>query len=179
VQHHHAVGFVRTFHPRRESHGQVPRAAKGDRKISKSGLPPALQDDLIEREVFSTTTSPEGEDVDASVRFYENALKAFGYVLCFPRDSGAGSVPEASLLLALLPGKGPGRSGHARGIRAAGSGCRRPLYEGGLAGGGRDNAAPACASTTARRTTRRSPSTRTATTSKRLYAMSRMTSLKR
>jgi len=95
------------------------------------------------------------KDVDASVRFYENAPRPSA-TFSVPRRLRRGvRSPRRACSLALLPGQGPAGPGthvaFAQPIRVAVD----RFYEGGLAGAVATTAAPACASTTARRTTRR------------------------
>jgi catechol 2,3-dioxygenase-like lactoylglutathione lyase family enzyme len=98
----------------------------------------------IEREVFMYDhIGLKVKDVDASVRFYENALKAFGYVLCSRDESGAGFGPRGEPALWLyFQGKGPAGPGTHVAFRAADRAAVDRFYEGGLAGGGRDNGRP-------------------------------------
>src|ERR1051326_3419092 len=59
--------------------------------------------------------------LDASVRFYEAALKPLGYVLCSRDDSGAGFGPKgepALWLYADKDAKSPGA--HVEGLKAGG-----------------------------------------------------------
>src|SRR6266850_4639814 len=70
----------------------VPGALEAPARGAPSGRGRQLD---IEREVFMYDhIGLKVKDVDASVRFYENALKAFGYVLCSRDDSGAGFGPR-------------------------------------------------------------------------------------
>jgi catechol 2,3-dioxygenase-like lactoylglutathione lyase family enzyme len=81
------------------------------------------------------------KNVDASVRFYEAALKAFGYVVCSRDDSGAGFGPrgEPALWLYATGALGPGV--HVA-FRAADRAAVDRFYKGGLEAGGRDNGRP-------------------------------------
>ncbi|HEY4730027.1 MAG TPA: VOC family protein, partial [Myxococcales bacterium] len=73
------------------------------------------------------------KDVDASVRFYENALKAFGYVLCSRDDSGAGFGPRGEPALWLYSqGKGPAGPGTHVAFRAADRAAVDRFYQGGI-----------------------------------------------
>jgi len=83
------------------------------------------------------------KDIDASVRFYENALKAFGYVLCSRDESGAGFGPRGEPALWLYAqGKGPAGPGTHVAFRAPDRAAVDRFYKGGLEGGGRDNGRP-------------------------------------
>jgi catechol 2,3-dioxygenase-like lactoylglutathione lyase family enzyme len=83
------------------------------------------------------------KDADASVRFYEAALKPFGYVLCSRDDSGAGFGPrgEAALWLT-FNGKGVAGQGAHVAFRAKDRVTVDRFHEAGLDAGGRDNGKP-------------------------------------
>jgi len=83
------------------------------------------------------------KDVDASVRFYQSALKAFGYVLCSRDESSAGFGPRGEPALWLhAQGKGAAGPGTHVAFRAPDRAAVDRFYKGGLEGGGRDNGRP-------------------------------------
>ena len=83
------------------------------------------------------------KNADASVRFYEAALKPFGYVLCSRDDSGAGFGPrnEAALWLTFNGKGGAGQGVHVA-FRAKDRVTVDRFHEAGLDAGGRDNGKP-------------------------------------
>ena len=83
------------------------------------------------------------KDADKSVRFYEAALKPFGYVLCSRDDSGAGFGPRGEPALWLsFAGKSAGGPGTHVAFRAGDRATVDRFYAGGLEAGGRDNGKP-------------------------------------
>ncbi len=83
------------------------------------------------------------KDADASVRFYEAALKPFGYVLCSRDDSGAGFGPRGEPALWLtFNGKGAAGAGVHVAFRATDRATVDRFYKAGIEGGGRDNGRP-------------------------------------
>jgi len=83
------------------------------------------------------------KDVDASVRFYQSALKEFGYVLCSRDESSAGFGPRGEPALWLhAQGKGAAGPGTHVAFRAPDRAAVDRFYKGGLEGGGRDNGRP-------------------------------------
>ena len=81
-------------------------------------------------------------NVDASVRFYEAALKPLGHVVCSRDESSAGLGPEDAPALWLLAEKGSGGRGTHVAFRAADHAAVDRFYKDGLKAGGRDNGAP-------------------------------------
>ena len=83
------------------------------------------------------------KDLDASVRFYEQALKPLGYVVCSRDESGAGIGPAGEPALWLYPA-GKGTSGP--GVHVAFRASERPMVDrfhgAGVEAGGRDNGRP-------------------------------------
>jgi catechol 2,3-dioxygenase-like lactoylglutathione lyase family enzyme len=82
------------------------------------------------------------KDLDASVRFYSGALKAFGYGLCSRDESGAGFGPPDSPALWLYPADGNSGSAVHVAFRASERGAVDRFHAGGLKAGGRDHGAP-------------------------------------
>jgi catechol 2,3-dioxygenase-like lactoylglutathione lyase family enzyme len=83
------------------------------------------------------------KSIEASVRFYEAALKAFGYVVCSRDESGAGLGPsgEPALWLYAADKDSTGPGAHVA-FRASDRATVDRFYKGGLEGGGRDNGRP-------------------------------------
>jgi catechol 2,3-dioxygenase-like lactoylglutathione lyase family enzyme len=82
-------------------------------------------------------------DLDSSVRFYELALKPFGYVVSSRDASGAGLGPAGEPALWLYPaGKGPSGPGIHVAFRASDRATVDRFYKAGLEAGGRDNGRP-------------------------------------
>lgn len=82
------------------------------------------------------------KDMDASVRFYTAALKAFGHVLCSRDDSGAGFGPPGEPALWLYPFKGSAGPGTHVAFRASDRSTVDRFHRDGLKAGGRDHGAP-------------------------------------
>ena len=82
------------------------------------------------------------KDLDASIRFYESALQAFGYVVASRDSASAGLGPkgEAALWLYAAP-KGAGGGIHVA-FRAKDRATVDRFYKAGLSAGGRDNGGP-------------------------------------
>lgn len=81
------------------------------------------------------------KDLDSSVRFYEQALKPFGYVVSSRDDSGAGLGPPGEPALWLYPAGKSGSGVHVA-FRASDRATVDRFYKAGLEGGGRDNGRP-------------------------------------
>lgn len=81
-------------------------------------------------------------DLDASVRFYEGALRPLGFVLCTRSDSGAGFGPEGTPALWLSVANGDAETGVHVAFRAADRGAVEAFHEAGLGAGGRDHGGP-------------------------------------
>jgi catechol 2,3-dioxygenase-like lactoylglutathione lyase family enzyme len=82
------------------------------------------------------------KDMDASVRFYTGALKAFGHVLCSRDDSGAGFGPPGEPALWLYPVKGSTGPGTHVAFRAPDRSTVDRFHRDGLKAGGRDHGGP-------------------------------------
>lgn len=85
------------------------------------------------------------KDFEASVRFYETALAALGYVLCSRDDSGAGFGPPGEPALWLYPAQGsagPRAPGVHVALRARDRAAVDRFHAGGLEAGGRDQGRP-------------------------------------
>ncbi|MBI5503174.1 MAG: VOC family protein [Deltaproteobacteria bacterium] len=81
-------------------------------------------------------------DLDASVRFYEQALQSLGHVLCCRDDASAGFGPAGEPTLWLLHERvAPINAAHVA-LRAPDRACVDRFHAAGLGGGGRDNGAP-------------------------------------
>ena len=80
------------------------------------------------------------KNLDASVRFYEAALKAVGYVVCSRDESSAGLGPPGEPSLWLYPG-GKGGGVHVA-FRAHDRAAVDRFFKAGVEAGGRDNGAP-------------------------------------
>jgi catechol 2,3-dioxygenase-like lactoylglutathione lyase family enzyme len=76
--------------------------------------------------------------LDASVRFYEAALKPLGYVLCSRDDNGAGFGPKGEPALWLYASKNANAGAHVA-FRAPGHAAVEKFHAEGLKAGGRDN----------------------------------------
>lgn len=81
-------------------------------------------------------------NLDASVRFYEAALKPLGYVLCSRDDAGAGFGPADAPALWLYLAKNSTGSGTHVAFRAADHGAVDRFHTEGLKAGARDNGNP-------------------------------------
>jgi catechol 2,3-dioxygenase-like lactoylglutathione lyase family enzyme len=77
--------------------------------------------------------------LDASVRFYEAALKPLGYVLCSRDDSGAGFGPKGEPALWLYADKDAKGPGAHVAFRAPDHAAIKRFHAEGLKAGGRDN----------------------------------------
>jgi len=77
--------------------------------------------------------------LDASVSFYEAALKPLGYVLCSRDDSGAGFGPKGEPGLWLYASKDGNGAGAHVAFRAADHAAIKKFHAEGLKAGGRDN----------------------------------------
>ncbi len=77
--------------------------------------------------------------LDASVRFYEAALKPLGYVLCSRDDSGAGFGPKGEPALWLYADKDAKAPGAHVAFRASDHASIKRFHAEGLKAGGRDN----------------------------------------
>jgi catechol 2,3-dioxygenase-like lactoylglutathione lyase family enzyme len=80
-------------------------------------------------------------NLDASVRFYTEALAPLGYVLCSRDESGAGFGPKDAPALWLYAHKPVAGAGTHIAIRAPDHAAIRKFHAAGLAAGGRDNGA--------------------------------------
>jgi catechol 2,3-dioxygenase-like lactoylglutathione lyase family enzyme len=79
------------------------------------------------------------QKLDASVRFYEAALKPLGYVLCSRDDSGAGFGPKGEPALWLYASKEAKGAGSHVAFRAPDHAAIEKFHAAGLKAGGRDN----------------------------------------
>jgi catechol 2,3-dioxygenase-like lactoylglutathione lyase family enzyme len=82
------------------------------------------------------------KNVDASVRFYEQALKALGHVVASRDASGAGIGPAGAPALWLYAGKPPAGAGIHVAFRATSRAAVDAFHRDGLKAGGHDNGAP-------------------------------------
>ena len=82
------------------------------------------------------------KDMDASIRFYAAALKAFGDVLCSRDESGAGFGPPGEPALWLYPANGSAGPGTHVAFRASDRSTVDRFHRDGLKAGGRDHGAP-------------------------------------
>ena len=81
-------------------------------------------------------------NMDASVRFYEAALKPLGHEVCSRDESSAGLGPKGAPALWLTAEKGSaGRGAHVA-FRASDHAAVDRFHKDGLKAGGRDNGAP-------------------------------------
>jgi catechol 2,3-dioxygenase-like lactoylglutathione lyase family enzyme len=81
-------------------------------------------------------------DIDASVRFYEAALKPLGHEVASRDESSAGLDPAGAPALWLLHEKGSARRGTHVAFRANDRAAVDRFHREGLKAGGRDNGAP-------------------------------------
>ncbi len=81
-------------------------------------------------------------DLQASVRFYSNALTPVGSVLDSSGDGYAGFGPKGQPALWLYTHQGPVTAGTHVALRATSRGAVDRFHAAGLAAGGRDNGAP-------------------------------------
>ena len=82
------------------------------------------------------------KDLDASVRFYREALARLGHVLCSHDASGAGFGPPGEPALWLLPADGNPHQGTHVAFRANDRKAVDRFHQRGLRNGGRDNGGP-------------------------------------
>jgi catechol 2,3-dioxygenase-like lactoylglutathione lyase family enzyme len=80
-------------------------------------------------------------DLDASVRFYQAALKSLGHGLCSRDESTAGLGPEDAPALWLHAGRNQDCGVHVA-FAAASRAAVDAFHSAGLEAGGRDNGAP-------------------------------------
>jgi catechol 2,3-dioxygenase-like lactoylglutathione lyase family enzyme len=78
-------------------------------------------------------------NLDASVRFYIEALTPLGYVLCSRDESGAGFGPKGKPAFWLYPHEGPAGAGAHVAFRAPDHAAIRKFHSAGIKAGGRDN----------------------------------------
>ena len=81
-------------------------------------------------------------DIDASVRFYEAALKPLGHVIASRDESSAGLGPKGGPALWLTVEKGSTARGAHVAFRAPDRAAVDRFYQEGLKAGGRDNGEP-------------------------------------
>jgi catechol 2,3-dioxygenase-like lactoylglutathione lyase family enzyme len=81
-------------------------------------------------------------DLDASVRFYEAALGALGYVLASRDDAGAGFGPKDAPALWLTLAKAGKNTGAHIAFRASNRAGVDGFYAAGVRAGGKDNGGP-------------------------------------
>lgn len=81
-------------------------------------------------------------DMEASVRFYEAALKPLGHVVGSRDESSAGLGPKGAPALWLTAHKGSTSRGAHIAFRAADHATVDRFHQEGLKAGGRDNGAP-------------------------------------
>jgi len=81
-------------------------------------------------------------NLDASVRFYEAALKPLGHQISSRDDASAGLGPKGAPALWLTLEKGPAGRGAHIAFRASDHAAVDQFYKQGLQAGGRDNGAP-------------------------------------
>ena len=81
------------------------------------------------------------KNLDASVRFYTEALAPLGYVLCSRDDSGAGFGPKDAPALWLYAHQGTAGAGTHIAFRAPDHAAIQTFHAAGLKAGGRDNGA--------------------------------------
>ena len=80
-------------------------------------------------------------NLDASVRFYTEALAPLGYGLCSRDETGAGFGPKDAPALWLYLHKGPAGAGTHIAFRAPDHAAIAKFHAAGLKAGGRDNGA--------------------------------------
>jgi catechol 2,3-dioxygenase-like lactoylglutathione lyase family enzyme len=80
-------------------------------------------------------------NLDASVRFYTEALAPLGYVLCSHDATGAGLGPKDEPALWLYPHQGPSVAATHIAFRAPDHAAIGKFHAAGLMAGGRDNGA--------------------------------------
>jgi catechol 2,3-dioxygenase-like lactoylglutathione lyase family enzyme len=80
-------------------------------------------------------------NLDASVRFYTEALAPLGYVLCSCDATGAGLGPKDEPALWLYPRRGPSVAATHIAFRAPDHAAIHKFHAAGLKTGGRDNGA--------------------------------------
>jgi len=81
-------------------------------------------------------------DLDASVRFYTDALVPLGHMLCSHDETTAGFGPPGEPALWLLRADGPPGPGTHVAFRAESRAAVDQFHKAGLAAGGRDHGAP-------------------------------------
>jgi catechol 2,3-dioxygenase-like lactoylglutathione lyase family enzyme len=81
-------------------------------------------------------------NLDASVRFYTEALAPLGYVLCSRDETGAGFGPKDAPALWLYAHKPAAGAGVHIAFRAPDHAAIQKFHAAGLKAGGRDNGAP-------------------------------------
>jgi catechol 2,3-dioxygenase-like lactoylglutathione lyase family enzyme len=81
------------------------------------------------------------KNLDASVRFYSEALAPLGYVLCSRDDGGAGFGPKDAPALWLYAHQGAAGAGTHIAFRAPDHAAIKKFHAAGLKAGGRDNGA--------------------------------------
>jgi catechol 2,3-dioxygenase-like lactoylglutathione lyase family enzyme len=81
------------------------------------------------------------KNLDASVKFYTEALAPLGYVLCSRDDSGAGFGPKDAPALWLYLHKGAAGPGAHIAFRAPDHTAIQKFHAAGLKAGGKDNGA--------------------------------------
>lgn len=81
------------------------------------------------------------KNLDASIRFYTEALKPLGFVLCSSDASSAGFGPEGAPALWLGKGKSENATTHIA-FRAKNRAAVDGFYKRGVEAGGRDNGGP-------------------------------------
>jgi catechol 2,3-dioxygenase-like lactoylglutathione lyase family enzyme len=81
------------------------------------------------------------KNLDASVRFYTEALAPLGYVLCSRDESGAGFGPKDAPALWLYAHQGPAGTGTHIAFSAPDHDAIKKFHAAGLKAGGRDNGA--------------------------------------
>ncbi len=81
------------------------------------------------------------KDLNASVRFYEEALAPLGYVVCSKDASSVGIGPKGDPRLWLYPATGERGATHLA-LRAPDRAAVKRFHRAALAAGGRDHGAP-------------------------------------
>lgn len=81
-------------------------------------------------------------DLDASVRFYTDALAPLGHMLCSHDAATAGFGPPGEPALWLLRAEGPPAAGAHLAFRAESRAAVEQFHKAGLEAGGRDHGAP-------------------------------------